>query len=119
MDLDKPLKVGLENPTDFKQVIGVVEVNNKSICASAGSRRKWGKFHHIIDPKNLKSPDKIIASWVIAKDTITADGLATCLFFTTPEKLLKYFEYEYFILFPDFTFKKSKNFGAELFLKKL
>lgn len=116
-NLEKPMKIGLENPNDFKQVIGVVEINNKSICASSGNRRKWDRYHHIIDPTTLRSPDKILASWVIAKDAITADGLATCLFFISPEKLVKYFQFDYLILNPDFTFKKSKNFSAELFLK--
>lgn len=116
-NLEKPMRVGLENPNDTKQVIGVIETNNKSICASSGNRRKWDKYHHIIDPKTLKSPENILASWVVAKDGVTADGLATCLFLVTPEKLSKYFKFEYFILYPDFKFKKSKNFSAELFLK--
>lgn len=116
-NLESPMRVGLENPNDFKQVIGVVEINDKSICASSGNRRRWSGFHHIIDAKNLKSPENILATWVVAKDTITADGIATSLFLTTPEKLSKYFDFDYFILFPDFTFRKSKNFQGELFLK--
>jgi thiamine biosynthesis lipoprotein len=116
-NLENPLKVGLENPLDTKQVIGVVEINNKSLCASSGNRRKWANFHHIIDPRNLESPNEILATWVIAKDTITADGLATSLFFTTPTKLTKYFDFEYLVLFPDFTVRQSKNFSSELFLK--
>lgn len=116
-NLSEPLKVGLENPKDFKQVIGVIEVNNKSICASSGNRRKWGKYHHIMDPRSLKSPDSVLATWVVAKDAITADGLATCLFLEEPQKLVKYFDFEYLILKPNLTFSKSKNFTAELFLK--
>lgn len=114
-NLEKPVRVGLENPKDFKQVIGVVELNNKSICASSGSRRKWDKYHHIIDPNTLKSPDKILSTWVVAKNAFTADAMATCLFLTSPKKLLKYFDFEYLILNSDFTISKSQNFSAELF----
>jgi thiamine biosynthesis lipoprotein len=115
--LPEPLRVGLENPLDFKQVIGVIEISGNSICASSGNRRRWDKYHHIINPETLNSPDEILATWVVAKDAITADGLATCLFLESPHKLAKYFDFEYLILKPDFTFQKSKNFSAELFLK--
>lgn len=111
------VRVGLENPNDSKQVIGIIEINNKSIAASSGNRRKWDKYHHIFDPDTLSSPNEVIATWVIANEAITADGLATCLFLVPPQKLTKYFDFEYLILRPDFTFEKSKNFTAELFLK--
>ncbi len=110
-----PIRVGLENPRDFNQVIGVVELNNKSICASSGSRRRWDKYHHIMDPVTLDSPENILASWVIADEPILADGLSTSLFFTSAEKLLKYFNFEYLILYPDFSMHKSQNFSSELF----
>lgn len=113
----KPLRVGLENPNNLDQAIGVATITNTSLCASAGSRRKWGKFHHIIDPYTLSSPQNIIATWVIAKDTITADSLATSLFLVSPKKLLPHFSFEYLILFADSTFDKSPAFPAELFLK--
>jgi len=114
-NLQKSMRVGLENPLDSKQVIGVVSINNKSICASSGNRRRWDKFHHIMDPDSLSSPENVLATWVIAKDAIIADGIATCLFLTSPQKLFKYFEFEYLVLYPDMTFKKSKNFPSELF----
>lgn len=118
-NLKKPMIVGLENPKDPKQVIGVVEINNKSIAASSGNRRRWVNFHHIMNPKTLDSTDKVLATWVIARDTITADGLATALFLVPSKKLIKYFDFEYFILYPNFKFEKSKKFPAELFTQHL
>jgi FAD:protein FMN transferase len=82
---DRPLSVGLEHPSNFEQVIGIAKINNQSICASSGNRRAWDRFHHIIDANTLKSPDKILATWVIANKAMLADGLATCLFFTEPD----------------------------------
>lgn len=114
---ESSLKVGLEHPGNLNQVIGVVEIKNQSICASSGNRRKWGKFHHIIDPENLKSPNNILATWVIADQAIIADSLATCLFLVSPEKLSREFNFEYLILFPDYSFSKSADFPAELFLE--
>lgn len=113
----KPIRVGLENPNNFEEVIGVMSVLNQSICASSGSRRKWGKFHHIIDPTTLQSPENILSTWAIADTTLIADAMATCLFLTSPEKLKKYFKFEYLILNSNFTINKSDGFNAELFIK--
>jgi FAD:protein FMN transferase len=116
-NLKDKLRIGLENPKNFKQVIGVIEFLNGSLCASAGSRRKWDKFHHILDPKTLSSPKDIFATWVMAKETVIADGLATCLFLVPPGKLIKYFNFEYLVLYSDFRIDKSLNFPAEIFYK--
>lgn len=113
----KPLRVGLENPDNLDQAIGVATISNTSLCASAGSRRKWGKFHHIINAHTLSSPQKVIATWTIAENTIVADALATCLFLVQPKQLSPHFSFEYLILFTDNTFDKSPAFPAELFLK--
>lgn len=112
----KPLRVGLENPENTKQVIGVIEIKNKSICGSSGNRRAWKNYHHIINPHTGESSRNILASWVITKTTMVADALATCLFFVPPEVLIEGgFDFEYLILNPDFSIKKSKGFEAEFF----
>ncbi|MCC7356393.1 MAG: FAD:protein FMN transferase [Candidatus Doudnabacteria bacterium] len=110
------LKVGLENPNDVAQAIGIADLKNQSLCASAGNRRKWEGFHHIINPYTLKSPQDILATWAIAETTLVADGIATALFLTTPETLTSHFKFDYLILYSDFSIKKSTEFPAELFL---
>jgi thiamine biosynthesis lipoprotein ApbE len=52
---------------------------------------------------------------VIADHTITADGLSTALFLKQPEMLATQFQFEYLILYDDYSFKKSDNFHAVLF----
>ena len=113
----KALRIGLENPNDFSQVIGVVTLENGSLCGSSGSRRKWGRFHHIIDPYKMSSPTEIIATWTTATPTMLADGLATTLFFVSPEKLQSLGQFEYLILHADMSIEKSAGFPAELFHK--
>ena len=109
------LKVGLENPTDATQAIGVADLQNQSLCASAGNRRKWEGFHHIINPHTLQSPQDILATWAIAETTLIADGVTTALFLTTPETLTSHFNFQYLILYSDFSIQKSAEFPAELF----
>lgn len=109
------LRVGLEHPENFKQVIGVAEIKNQSICASAGNRRKWGKYHHIFNPETLRSVDDVLAVWVVAPTGLIADSLATALFLTGPESLTSIYDFEYLIVYPDFSFKKSEDFPGEIF----
>lgn len=112
---DTSLKVGLENPEDFSQVIGVVELVNSSLCGSAGSRRKWAEFNHIIDPFELSSPKDTVATWVIAKTTIMADALASGLFFVPASAFAGHYDFEYLMLKSDHSFEKSTNFPGEIF----
>lgn len=110
-------RVGLENPLNASEVIGTVDVANQSICGSSGNRRAWGKFHHIMDPRTLASPRHIKALWVVADTTLLADGLSTALFFVEPEALEAKYDFEYTILYPDASFKKSEGFAGEIFTK--
>lgn len=113
----QPLRVGLENPNNLDQAIGVATIANVSLCASAGSRRKWNEYHHIINPRTLSSPEKVIATWVTAQTTIIADAMATALFLVEPTTLIPHFPFEYLIMYADSSFEKSPSFPAELFLK--
>jgi thiamine biosynthesis lipoprotein len=113
--IEKVYKVGLEDPADPTQIIGVAELVNKSIAGSAGNRRAWDKYHHIIDPDLTESPRHIAAVWVVAATTIVADGLTTALFFTTPEVLQEHFDFEYVIVYADRSAKVSKDFPGMLY----
>jgi len=112
----KTYQIGLENPDNFSEVIGVVEINNQSICGSAGNRRKWSKFNHIISPSRLKSPTDYKAVWVMSKETIVADGLTTAIYFCEIEKLQKMFEFEYLAIKDNNRVVKSSGFGAKLYI---
>ena len=108
--------VGLEHPLRPGEIIGTIEVINQSLCASATNRRVWGNgFHHIFDPDSLKPTEQIIATWVIATDTITADGLATALFFTEPLALASEFSFEYVRMHAGGAIDYSSIFEGQLY----
>lgn len=111
----KQLRVGLEHPDNLQQVIGVAKLKNESIAASSGNRRRWGKYHHIINPQTLTSPDHILATWVVAETAMLADGLATALFLSEPEQLTQTFPFSYLVLRNDYTIEMSDDFPAELY----
>jgi len=108
--------VGLEHPSLTGKIIGVIDVQNKSLCASASNRRAWGEgMHHIFDPATMRPTQEIIATWVIADDTMTADGIATALFFAEPNRLLKQFSFEYARLHSSGAIDYSPAFEGKLF----
>ncbi len=113
----EPIRIGLEHPDDPTKAIGVLTLIQGSLCGSGGNRRKWNKYHHIVDPDTLESPPNILATWVYTKDsTAMSDGLATCLFLTDPELYQKEIEFEYLMLNEKYQVKRSEGFGVELFV---
>lgn len=111
----RPITVGLEHPDDPSQVIGTVKLCNQSLCGSAGNRRAWGDYHHILSPTSLASPTHVKAVWVIADLTLLADAMTTCLFFVPAEKLRSHYNFEYALVRSDSTHEASGNLPGAFF----
>lgn len=107
--------IGLEDPRDTSRIVGTVQLGNRSICASAGSKRAWGEYHHIVDPVTRQSPRDVVATWVIADDAMVADGIATALFFVRPEALISIGQFEYMIMNATHGIEQSAGFSAEVY----
>lgn len=114
-DVTGTAEVGLEHPDNTDMAIGVARLHNESLCGSAGNRRKWKDYHHIINPKSLKSPHHILAVWVIADTAMLADALTTALFFAEPERLQEHYSFRYAIVYKDHALRASKDFPATFF----
>lgn len=112
---NKPVIIGLEDPDDFSKVVGTCALKNGSLCASAGSRRHWENFTHIINPKTLASPTSVSGVWVKAETAAVADIVATALFFVSPSDLRSYFQFSYAVLKDDRTIVTSRNFELHTF----
>lgn len=112
--LHQPTPIGLEDPRDPTALAGVAELTNQSLCASASNRRRWGDYHHIINPHTLRPTTEVRATWVVADTTLQADGLATALFFTAPDQLQAVFDFEYMIMMADNTIQVSPAFPGRV-----
>jgi thiamine biosynthesis lipoprotein len=112
----QPMHIGLEHPRNPGQVIGVATVYNRSLCGSAGNRRAWGAYHHIIDPHALASPRHIQALWVAADSALYADALTTALFFAPAKKLATRYNFEYAIMHDDDSLEQSAGFPGTFFM---
>jgi thiamine biosynthesis lipoprotein len=75
-------RIALEHPYDPRRAIGVVEVADAALCASAVNRRAWGDgLHHVLDARTGEPVRTIAATWAIAETAMRADAIATALFF--------------------------------------
>ncbi|MDY0911028.1 FAD:protein FMN transferase [Microbacterium sp. CFBP9034] len=75
-------RIGLEHPFDPGRAIGVWEVTDAALCASAVNRRTWGGgLHHVLDARTGLPVRTIAATWAVAPTAMIADATATALFF--------------------------------------
>lgn len=75
-------RIALEHPYDPSRAIGVWEVSDAALCASATNRRSWGEgLHHVLDARTGEPVRTIAATWAVASDAMLADATATALFF--------------------------------------
>jgi FAD:protein FMN transferase len=111
-----PVRVGLEHPLDPTKAIGVCELSNAALCASAPGRRSWGDgLHHILDATTGLPTTTVAATWALARTGLEADGLATALFFAAAPALSASNTFEYVRMFPDSRIEYSRAFPGELF----
>jgi FAD:protein FMN transferase len=111
-----PIRVGLEHPFDPTLVIGVSNLRDAALCASAVNRRAWADgLHHVLDARTGNPVHHVVAAWVVAEDAATADGLATALFVTAPEKLAERFSFAYVRMLADGRAEVSENFDGRVF----
>jgi thiamine biosynthesis lipoprotein len=113
------IRVGLEHPFDPTSVIGVSNLRDAALCASAVNRRAWADgLHHVLDARTGNPVDHVVATWVVADDAANADGLATALFLTAPEKLAETFSFAYVRMFSDGRAEISENFDGCVFFEE-
>ncbi|MFJ6679008.1 FAD:protein FMN transferase [Microbacterium sp. NPDC091382] len=75
-------RIALEHPYDASRAIGVWSVTDAALCASAINRRAWGDgLHHVLDARTGQPVRRYAATWAAASDAMTADAVATALFF--------------------------------------
>lgn len=108
--------VGLEHPTLKGRAIGTVELHGTALCASATTRRAWGEgLHHVLDGRTGRPVSEVVATWVIAADAATADGLATALFVADPAQLSA-FAFSWVRMLADGRVQWSNDFTGQLFI---
>ncbi|EJJ29486.1 FAD:protein FMN transferase [Rhizobium sp. CF142] len=112
------LTVGLEHPGDAQRVIGIANLRNRALCASAINRRAWGNYHHVLDARTGQPTSNVVATFAVADNAAAADGLATALFFACEPTLRAHFEFTSVRMFADGHVEISPDFDGEIFLSE-
>ncbi|MET0734355.1 MAG: FAD:protein FMN transferase [Microbacterium sp.] len=109
-------RIGLEHPFDATRAIGVWEVTDAALCASAVNRRAWGDgLHHVLDARTGEPVRTIAATWAVAGTAMRADAIATALFFEGGAALAHEWDVEWVRMTTDGRVEWSRGSRAELF----
>lgn len=118
---NKPWKIGLQNPMLPNELIGIVELKDKSLGVSGDYQTyieiDGEMYHHILDKENgYPVRDKKMVA-VINNDAFLADLYSTTFFLMPIDKVLNFVEsqkdLEVMIIDKDMNIIKSKNFELE------
>jgi FAD:protein FMN transferase len=112
-----PQRIALEHPYDTSRAIGVWTVTDAALCASATNRRAWGDgLHHVLDARTGAPVRQYAATWAVAPDAMTADAVATALFFDGGPQLAAEWGADWVRMRTDGSVEWSPRSEAELFL---
>lgn len=110
------ISIGLEHPADPTRVVGVVELADGAICASAANRRRWGDdLHHVLDATTGLPTRSVVATWALAPTALEADGLATALFFADGESLQSVTSFAWVRMLANGRIESSDDLPGEVF----
>ncbi|WP_194395816.1 FAD:protein FMN transferase [Microbacterium atlanticum] len=118
----RPQRIGLEHPFDPRRAIGVWEVTDAALCASAVNRRSWlsatgSSLHHVLDARTGLPVRTIAATWALAPDAMTADAVATALFFDSGPRLAHAWDVAWVRMTTDGRVEWSPGCDADLFVR--
>ncbi|MDT3317511.1 FAD:protein FMN transferase [Microbacterium sp. KSW4-11] len=109
-------RIALEHPYDTSRAIGVWQVTDAALCASAVNRRAWGDgLHHVLDARTGEPVRAYAATWAVASDAMTADAVATALFFDGGPRLAAEWGVAWVRMRTDGSVEWSPRCEAELF----
>ena len=92
-----PWRVGIQDPENPEEIIGVIAVTDKAVITSGGYERYFeadGKrYHHIIDPADgFPAENGLLSVTIVSPDGTLADALSTSLFVMGPEKAAAFWQ---------------------------
>jgi thiamine biosynthesis lipoprotein len=109
-------QVALEHPYDPTSAVGVVEVADAALCASAVTRRAWGDgLHHVLDGRTGLPVRTWAATWALAADALHADAAASALFFDGGPGLADRWGVQWVRMATDGRVERSDALPGELF----
>lgn len=113
-----PYQVALEWPGKPDTAFGVVTLNHQAVAVSDSFKRRWQKWHHIIDPHAKKPIEGVVGCAALAGNAFAADCMTSGLFLSPEEgygKLVEELQAEYVVFRANGTVGVSPGWPGELF----
>lgn len=113
-----PFRIALEWPGKTDTAAGIVELKNEALAVSDSFRRRWGAWHHILDPVGKKPVERVIGCAALAPSAFQADCMTSGLFLGPEEKygtLSRAFKASYIVFQNDGIVRVSEDWKGELF----
>lgn len=99
-----PWRIGIQHPRNTSDLIAIIKCSDRSVCTSGDYQRfviiDNVRYHHILNPFDLKPSKEIVSSTVIYDDAGIADACATAFMVLPLEE----------------SFKLADSMGAEILL---
>jgi thiamine biosynthesis lipoprotein len=111
-------KIALEYPGKTDVAMGTLVLHNQAFAGSDIYKRKWDKWHHLIDVKTNEPIKSIVACMVVAPSAFRADQLTSALFFSATEnytQIAQEYQGSYFVLLSTGHYMVSDNWQGVLF----
>ena len=115
----EPWRVALEYPGKSDVAAGVVELEDQGIAVSDSFRRRWGAWHHIVDPQKRAPVERVCGVVTVAPGAWAADCATSALFFADEEQhpaIVRSFASQFLIFHNDGTTHVSPDWSGELYL---
>lgn len=113
-----PYQVALEWPGKPDTAFGVVALDHQAVAVSDSFKRRWQKWHHIIDPHAKKPIEGVVGCAALAGNAFAADCMTSGSFLSPEEgygKLVEELQAEYVVFRANGTVGVSQNWPGELF----
>ncbi len=110
-------RVAIEYPEKPDTAASVIGLSNQGVAVSDIFRRRFGRWHHLIDAQEKKPIDTIIGSVAVAQDAFSADCMTSGLFFAPTQKyslLASAFKSSYIVFQKDGTAQVSLDWMGEI-----
>lgn len=114
----RPWRVAIEYPGKPDMAAGVVELSNQGLAVSDTFRRRFGKWHHLMDPNAKKGVETTVGAAAVAPDAWSADCMTSGLFFAPPERyreVASALRASYLVFYADGRAVASEHWPGELF----
>src|SRR3989338_4558368 len=110
-------RVAVEYPGKPDTAASVVNLSHQGLAVSDSFRRRFGKWHHLVDAQEKKPIEKVIGCAAVARDAWAADCMTSGLFFAPLENygaLAEEFSAAYLVFQNDGTAIVSPDWQGEL-----